>query len=1295
MYRLYILFLVIIFCFSSCGEKTKSERREKEISFAAPVSIIASNPFITLLDTCPKPLNIIIPIKGKNNYIIPTNDGLQTISIAPAATHPLLSGEAGGYTFMKTFNTEHGLALSNVSCGYADKMGNLWFGTYGGGVSRYDGKSFTNFTADQGLAGNLIKTIAEDKFGNIWFGTNGSGVSKYDGKSFTKYTTVQGLAGNIVKSITADKTGNIWFCTDFGISKYNPAIKSDLAGKLFLNFTAEQGQVNNFVSSSFEDKSGNIWFGTNAGVYKYNPSASIRPGAKLFTHFATSQGLVNNDITCITEDNYGNILFGTRGGISKYNPAEKDTANGKPFTNYTIEQGLTNNYIHCIKKDKEGNIWFATGAGLSRYDQAANSIINFSTDQGLASNLIFSITEDKTGNLWFGTAGFGLNKYEGKSFTSFSIAQGLVYDKVWSISEDKTGNLWFGTSAGISKYDGKSFSNFSIPYLTANIRSFINDKNGVFWYGSVLGANRYDEKSFINYSLAEGKPLQTVLSIKEDKLGNLWFGTYGNGVYKYDGNRVEAIERRDKNSQQTKRDIQNNGDLQKINGKLVKSFTNFTTAQGLASDIVKCITEDKSGNIWFGTNGYGVSKYDGRQSSGGGMSGTVGEFTNYTTAHGLANNTVLSSMEDSYGNLWFGTDGGLSKYDPEAILSTGSGSFTNYTTAHGLPNNVVYAMVEDTLNNIIWLGTNLGLSGLKLSSLSSGADEVKFENYNINTGYPIKDVNTGALFIDSKGIIWAGTTDKLVRFDYKAIHKNAEAPKVFIQSLEIQAEKISWYYLKYSELLEFGANDQINKNDSLEILNEEIMTFGHLLTSDQQSAMRKKFGDIKFDSIAPFYPLPVNLVLPFKNNNVTFDFVGIETAKPQLVRYQYLLEGYDKDWSPETDKTSATFGNIQEGSYTLKLKAKSPDGIWSQPIIYTFKVLPPWYRTWWMYMSYIFLGLSMISLFFRWRTTSLRKEKEILEKTVKQRTAEVVEQKELVEKKNESIEEKQKEIVDSINYAKRIQYTLLANDKVLEQNLKEHFVLFQPKDIVSGDFYWATKISPPQPSQREGEAPPDLPEAGGNHCTSQTDDLAGNSSSPLGRLGGASRFYLAICDSTGHGVPGAFMSLLNISFLNEAITEKNIKQPHEILNHVRQRLIESISQDGAQDGMDGILLCFESDKITYAAANNAPVIVRNNSIIDLSADKMPIGKGESDQSFTLHTIDTQKGDVLYFYTDGYADQFGGPKGKKFKYKQLENLLIAINQKTMEEQNQLLTATINNWKGDLEQVDDILIIGMRV
>jgi serine phosphatase RsbU (regulator of sigma subunit)/tetratricopeptide (TPR) repeat protein len=272
-------------------------------------------------------------------------------------------------------------------------------------------------------------------------------------------------------------------------------------------------------------------------------------------------------------------------------------------------------------------------------------------------------------------------------------------------------------------------------------------------------------------------------------------------------------------------------------------------------------------------------------------------------------------------------------------------------------------------------------------------------------------------------------------------------------------------------------------------------------------------------------------------------------------------------------------------------------------------------------------------------------------------------QKEIIELKNKEtesqniiIEEKQKEILDSIHYAKRIQNALLASKTILNENLNGHtnyFVFYNPKDIVSGDFYWATEHN--------------------------------------------NKFYLAVCDCTGHGVPGAFMSLLNIGFLSEAIKEKNIEKPNEVFNYVRTRLVDSISNDGQQDGMDGILLCVDKtlNQISYAAANNEPVIVSNNNILELPKDKMPVGKGEKGDSFNLYTINANKGDTLYLYTDGYADQFGGPKGKKFKYKALNNLLLAHVNEPMARQKEHLNNAIEQWRGNLEQVDDILIIGLKI
>jgi serine phosphatase RsbU (regulator of sigma subunit)/Flp pilus assembly protein TadD len=303
-------------------------------------------------------------------------------------------------------------------------------------------------------------------------------------------------------------------------------------------------------------------------------------------------------------------------------------------------------------------------------------------------------------------------------------------------------------------------------------------------------------------------------------------------------------------------------------------------------------------------------------------------------------------------------------------------------------------------------------------------------------------------------------------------------------------------------------------------------------------------------------------------------------------------------------------------------------------------------------VAIVFLGLVYRNFRQKKRANLLLEEKNIL----------IQKQKKDVEEQKLIVEEKQKEITDSINYAKRIQYSLLAHEDLLKQNLDDYFVLFKPKDIVSGDFYWATKK--------------------GNY------------------------FYMAVCDCTGHGVPGAFMSLLSISFLNEAINEKNISEPHEVLNFVRERLIQNM--EGGKDGMDAILVRFKVQgsefKADYAAAHNRPLLMSGNELKELPADKMPVGVGEKNDSFALHAIEVKKGDILYLYTDGYADQFGGEKarpdgsfgrGKKFKYANLNKLLLENSHLELSALNLKLETVFNEWKDDLEQVDDVCVIGVKI
>jgi signal transduction histidine kinase len=409
-----------------------------------------------------------------------------------------------------------------------------------------------------------------------------------------------------------------------------------------------------------------------------------------------------------------------------------------------------------------------------------------------------------------------------------------------------------------------------------------------------------------------------------------------------------------------------------------KSFTNFTTEQGLANNNIWSALEDKNGNLWFATYGGGVSRYDGKT------------FTNFTTEDGLAGNDVWNVVEDKMGNLWFGTSGGgVSRYDGK--------SFFNISTKQGLADDKVYDIIIDSRENI-FIGTSLGFSVLKeFKSITADSkivpainglrtEELKkyqpvFEIYNKQTGYPIKDININAMYSDSKGIIWAGGGDnKLIRFDYNAVLKSAEAPNVIIQSVKIQEQPISWYNLLQ------GKKSRDPVVDSLALQNEEASLFGEKLSDEERELIRDKFSRIKFKSITPFYAIPQNLVLPYSYNSVTFDFVAIEPARHFLVRYQYMLEGYDKNWSPVTDKTNATFGNIPEGKYTFRLKARSPDGVWTEPVSYTFRVLPPWYRTWWAYLLFAVLLIGIIWAFIHYRSTSLRKEKQLLEEKVTQRT---------------------------------------------------------------------------------------------------------------------------------------------------------------------------------------------------------------------------------------------------------------------------------------------------------------------
>ena len=418
---------------------------------------------------------------------------------------------------------------------------------------------------------------------------------------------------------------------------------------------------------------------------------------------------------------------------------------------------------------------------------------------------------------------------------------------------------------------------------------------------------------------------------------------------------------------------------------------------------------------------------------------------------------------------------------------------------------------------------------------------------------------------------------------------------------------------------------------------------------------------------------PSQFVFPYAKTAVKFKFGATNFTDAKNTKFSYFLEGFDESWSSWTNDFTVQYTNIPEGKYTLKVRSINSSGVEGLPTEIRFEILPPWYRTWWFITIVIIAAITILYLLFMLRTATLRKRQVELEQTIEERTAEVIEQKKeaetqrdlaqkehkYAEEQKHLVEEKNQEISDSINYAERIQRAMLANEKIVQQYLNDYFIFFQPKDVVSGDFYWASIL--------------------------KNGNLA-----------------LVNADSTGHGVPGAIMSMLNMNSLKEAVSGKELVEPHEILNHTRKIIKETLQNDGSaeggKDGMDCSLMEFNlaNNQIRFAAANNPVWIVRENKIIEFKGDKMPVGKHDRDvESFTTQEFDVQKGDVIYTLTDGMPDQFGGPKGKKYMYKQLKNLLIEISSMPMDEQHQTLKKEMDEWMANEEQVDDVCIIGVRV
>jgi ligand-binding sensor domain-containing protein/serine phosphatase RsbU (regulator of sigma subunit) len=1097
------------------------------------------------------------------------------------------------------------------------------------------------------------------------------------GFSFRKISIENGLSQSSVNCIIQDKEGYVWLGTQDGLNKYD-----GLSCKV-LNYNPDDKNSlsNPHIRSLFECSDNIIWVGTESGgLNAYNKLTGKFTAYSYDKNNETS--ISHNNVRYIAEDTDKNIWIATfGGGLNKLN---KNTGEFKRISGKTKE-GIDVSELRIETILLDGNIvWIGTNdKGLFTYNTIQN-VWNQVNIPLLASNEIrvSAISNYDKHFIWIGTYGQGLfllNKQNGtieKHYTENSSPVKLSSNYVVKILPETKDKIWIGTyGGGLCVLDLKNNQTSIFRHNSEDANSLSNNdvwsiiitkENTVFIGTDGGGVNIFDihSQKFPSYKTAINNSSLTnniVRCIYEDSKGNLWIGTYGGGLNFY--NQKTGESKLYKHKPEDKNSISNNRIVsiaETPDGYLwfgtdgaglnrfdyaTQKFTNFqhqeSDVHSLSNNVLWCILPDADSGIWIGTRGGGLNYfntqtkkcthyrynandenslksdfirclYDDKKGNiwigteGGGFSvfnkktKTINNYkNNLSTENGLNNNTVRTIYIQDGNYVWLGTDGGgLNLFDIAAK------KFYHFTDRDGLPNNVIYGILPDK-KGYLWISTNNGLFKFKL--IENLSDKKFFlKKYYTSDGLQSNEFNTGAYFINPKGEMFFGGINGYNRFLPDNITENKFIPPVKIARFKVFE---SDYYL------------------------DTLVEFKKLIT------------------------------LNYQQNFFSFSFSALSYSMPEKNKYAYMLEGFDKEWIYTENRNYAGYTNLDPGIYLFKVKASNNDGVWNEDgAVLTIIIKPPFYKTWWFYLSLSLLTIVSIVLFIKIRENNLKREKHKLEETVALRT-------EQIQQKNIELSRQKKEITDSINYAKRIQQAILPLKSELKQHLKQAAILYLPKDIVSGDFYWFKQID--------------------EHTC-----------------------IYAVGDCTGHGVPGALMSMIGIDKLNEIVNHTT--QPAEIIIRLNNAIKTSLRQSeldnfenglSFNDGMD-IAICKLNSatlSIEYAGANRPLWIFRKGEISSLleivKADKYAVGGMTNyNQQFTNHQIKLNINDTVYIFTDGYADQFGGTShkvSKKFLTKNLKKLLESIQKKTMDKQEEDLLHSFYAWKGDYEQTDDVLVIGVRV
>lgn len=1023
--------------------------------------------------------------------------------------------------------------------------------------------------------------------------------------TFKTFGLEEGICHPFVYAINQDQNGYLWAATGEGLCRFNghqfQPVSTDSISKAYVNLI-------------YRDSQNRLWFAHNEpGKISYLQKKQV----VAFKHNKE----INSIITGITELN-GRLIFATQfDGLIIQN------------TDGSIQQvneGLENVTISSILAFKEKLI-IGAQEGLYVFTLNENKLhLEYQPDDLAYINIQSLAPDDEQLGVWLGSEDMGLYKlnYTTNNYLLKHIDEdiGLQYANIQHILHDTDGYLWLSTlTSGVFK--------IKVPSVGFKV------------------------KKYTNYNKSNGLNTNFIKQVFFDAEDNIWLATYESGLAQLLDEALVIYNETALNFDANITAIAGNDSVLWLGGEAQILEYNpgnpsrnlvYTQKNGIPNDQVTNMCYDSTNNsLFIGTENNGVYLL---------KKGNAKKYFNTNNSLGNSINHIAKVR----GKIYISTQNGI------YVINTKTETESHYTTAEGLPYNNVYQVVDDKNDGVIIVTRSNGLYRLN----EQGAIEIMYEtqNYEFEFRSAVLDANKNIWIATNGNGILGFTGDSLtvinkqetgLRNNYcYSINYDHRGYLWTGHSLGLSKVDLKDYQIKVFDNSD-GISGAVNLNASL-VTKNGLLTFGTnkgLIIYDVSKEKENTYPP--FENIVQVtindkvYDHSQPIILPYAAYKIRIDYLGINYRDPNEVTYRYKLEGYDLDWSI-TEFTYANYPRVEDGTYTFRMKAYNSKGISDdKPVTFKLVIQKPIWKQWWFIALCVIILLAAIFFIIKYRERKQKQLQEYLQRSLDERTREVVEQKEEIELKN-------RDITDSINYAQRIQESILPPLQKLKESFSGCFIYYAPRDIVSGDFYWFGKVND-------------------------------------------TKFTIICADSTGHGVPGAFMSMIGTTLIKDICMRSDVESPAEILHALDAELSLTLNQnhdaEKPNDGMDVVVseIDLNTNEVRYASAMRPIIFYKDGEQIYMRGSRSSIGGQYSKEKkeFDEGSIQLSKGDIIYMFSDGYPDQFGGPMGKKFKMARLKNLLRDIHQKPMEEQYNYVKSTFNLWREDLDQVDDVLFMGIKI